>query len=164
MKENFYKLGGRATNFTDPQQPEPKNRSLSGRQVKALATTRRVNKAVKGGGLVKVERKDFDDFQAELAEERKILEAKKAEESKKKPGKLSTGELMAELQSGLMAELQESVDKMAKDQEKMMKEIKGLEKENKALKAEVSKTPDGQSGKSGAKSVAKPGTGSGANQ
>lgn len=65
-KTKYYKLGAKASNFWDPSQSEEDNKKLTLGQVKALEPTKHVNQRVASGGLVIVEKEEYDDYQDDL--------------------------------------------------------------------------------------------------
>ena len=64
--EKYYKLGAKASNFWDPTQSNEDNKKLTLGQVKQLESTKHVNNRVRSGGLVLVEKEEYDEYQSEL--------------------------------------------------------------------------------------------------
>lgn len=82
MAKDWYRLGGKATCFTDPEQSDDDAKFINATQAKQLELTPRVEAAKKGEGLIKITEAEAKELNDETAAKNAAFEA--AELAKKK--------------------------------------------------------------------------------
>lgn len=76
MAKTYYRLGGNASFFFDPTQPNESDKSLLVHEAKELAETKNVQVSYRAGGLVKLTETEAQEFLSEAQ-----LKAQQAKES-----------------------------------------------------------------------------------
>lgn len=130
----WYQLGGKASMFFDPTQPDPQNQKLLRGEAKPLKTTDKVAAWVRGGGLVKLTENEALELNkangdrtaklnAEAEEKAKAILNKAAEKDEEAKEKLRQAEIKLQAADGIAAER----DQLKSDNDALIKRIKELE-------------------------------------
>lgn len=127
MAQKFYRLGGKASAFFDPQQSVEENKFLNVHEAKPLDLTARVLAAKKGDGLIELTEEEAKSF---------LNDAERAELALQSKGEKALASADKKLEEAKI------LKKQAENTEKLLKESQGvideLGEENKTLKEALS--------------------------
>lgn len=127
VNEKYYKLGAKASSFSDPTQPEEDNKKLALGQVKKLAQTQNVSERIKAGGLVLVEKEEYDDYQKNLKASQKTKinsDSKSLKDANKKTVDALNAQNKAELELKKIKEESASILSESKAKDEELKELR----------------------------------------
>ncbi len=138
IKVKYYRLGGNASSFFDPSQPNEDNKSLNPNDVKPLKETKRVLESMQAGGLIVMSEDEAKEFMDEKQKEAlkanheagKTLEVSAAKEQEANQ-KLVEAQLKLDASKKIADDLAESV----KENTLLKERLAVLEQEKASLAA-----------------------------